>query len=236
MRFEAPAMKTYMLLLLLAFGFFSTEVFAQAKKSRKPTKKVMKKPASASVPVTEEVLLGKITTGKMTIKVHRMIEVFLSPCEKCIGSDQNYKPKPQHRVLLFEISRRNPNSYELNAQIENTTPLYARIVGTDNREYPCYTLPSLIEIAMAQKKGITSQNGKMYFQLLGSAPPRTEHRAFALAVEMPLDVQPKELIWQKDLQLKCPLNMQNNKLVHPTQVVAEKPKAPASTSSFTLAQ
>lgn len=231
-------MKTCILLIVFFGGVFFWEASAQTKKAggRKTAKKAVKKPVAAPVPVaTEEVLLGKINTGKMTIKVHRMLEVFLSPCEKCVGTEQSYKPKPQHRVLLFEISRRNVNTYELNAQLENTTPLYARIVGTDNKEYPCYSVPSLIEIAMNQKKGINEQNAKMYYLLQGSAPARTEHRAFALAIEMPLDVQPKELIWKKEFQLQCLLNMQNNKLVNPTPVAAEAPKA-ASKPAFSLAQ
>jgi len=224
---RSPAMKPYLLLIMLMWALCAHEARAQNQrksKSRKTTRKVVSKPAVTLAPALEKMLLGQINTGKMTIKIHRMVEVFLLPCEKCVGTDQHYKPKPGHRVLLFEISRRNVNHYELNAKLDHASPLYARILGSDNQEYPCYTLPSLIEIAMDQNKGITSQNAKMYYQLLGSAPPRTEHRAFALAVEMPLEVQPQELLWKKELMLKCDLNMQNNKLVNTSQVVAEKPK------------
>ncbi len=234
------SMKTCTLFIVLFSSVLFWEVSAQTKKTavKKPVKKTVKKPAAPESAVVsapqEEILLGKINTGKMTIKVHRMMEIFLAPCDKCVGTEQSFKPKPNHRVLLFEISRRNANNYELNAQLENTTPLYARILGTDNKEYACYSVPSLIEIAMAQKKGINEQNAKMYYLLQGSAPARTEHRAYALAIEMPLDVQPKELIWKKEMQLTCPLNMQNNKLLAPVSVAADNSSSPKTT--FSMAQ
>ena len=219
-------MKTYFLLLLLMLSLATVEASAQSRKKRKPVKKTAPKPVVAPAP--EERLIGKISTGKLTIKVHRVTEVFLSPCEKCIGTNQNYKPKPNHRVLLFEISRRNPNNYELSDKFDNTTPLYARIVGSNGVEYPCYTVPSLVELAMEQKKILKN---KHYFDFFGPAPSRTEHRAFALAVEMPLDVQPQELVWNKAMRLKCALNMLNNLVVTPAPVIAEKTVSEPKTAS-----
>ncbi|MDJ1499928.1 hypothetical protein [Xanthocytophaga agilis] len=232
-------MKTSILIVLLASWLNQLELSAQTNvksKRKKIPPKVAIPTEAVPAAVPEEILLGKIITDKMTIKIHRMIEVHLSACQKCVGTDQNYKPKPSHKVLLFEISRRNPNTYELNAQVENTTPLYARIVGTDHKEYPCYTVPSLIEIAMEQKQGINEGNAKIYYQLLGSAPPRTEQRAFALAVEMPSDVQPFELIWKKEQMLKCTLNMQNNKFTPAPSLAADKAPATDSKKDFSLAQ
>lgn len=205
----APFMKKkYLFVLLLAF--VPIHSFCQANKSTasKTVKKATPAPKSST---KDEILLGHITTAAMTIKIHRAIEVVLSPCTHCLNSETSYTPKPNHRTLLFEITRRNPNNYILNAQIDNCTPLYARIIGTDGLEYACHTIPSLIELAMAQNKGISAQNAPMYYALLGPAPARSDQRAFALAVEMPLKVQPRELIWRKGTLLSCPLVMAHNK-------------------------
>lgn len=218
-------MKTYALFLLAGLCLHWPDAAGQSKSK---SKKHLSKPGAKTVTRTaaEETLLGKIATGNMTVKIHRMLEVYLDPCEKCLGSNLKFQPKPHHRVVLFEISRRNANSYELNAQLESATPLYARIIGTDGLEYACHNVPSLVEIAMAQKKGIDEKNAKAYFQLLVSAPPRSDHRAFALAAEMPVDVQPRELVWRKELRLQCPLNMGNNKAAAQIPAVAGKTRPP----------
>ncbi len=199
--------KIYFLFFLAIF--ISTQSLCQTTKTQplKTAKKHTKKPVSTP---KKEVLIGKISSAAMTIKIHQVVEVVLNACTKCPGSQAKYTPKPNHRVLLFDITRRNPNSYALNAQIDNCTPLYARIIGTDGVEYPCHTIPSLIELAMAQKKRIDERNAPMYYSILGPAPARSEQRAFAMAIEIPRQVQPKELVWRKGTLLTCLLVMPNN--------------------------